>query len=457
MLPLSIAALTATGSSSSRKPYIDTRQKRNVKLISDHGAERIENDEEHGTGRSLPDWDKFREWEAKNANNDEFQRDEVVGTPEDFLKPKLNQTYPFNCTSPLKDRGSDSVPTDVSQLRPKDVKYVMAMGDSITAGFGAYGYPVEYRGVAWSDGTGSAQEPTLPFYLRHFNPNVTGASSGTILPETPAFRTYFAPLSLVDNVALTSSLVEDVKNLQIPYLARRNISEDDWKVLTIFIGANNICSGKRACTTTDTAQDLADEYELNLTKVLELIMDNYKNIYINLTQFFYLSGVARTGKAFRWCGISHYFYEECDCLQKERDVAVWNKTDIAVDKVNDAIERVARKFHRYNGRSDVGVHLFSTLKGKIINDIDMLSSLDCFHPSAATHHWMANSLWNSMFGIPSELPEKKNGNFIFKPPNCPDPSTPFKSGPETFGEDLLLHSLNSSEFKPEEIFTVEYV
>jgi len=165
-------------------------------------------------------------------------------------------------------------------------------------------------------------------------------------------------------------------------------------------------------------------------------VSKFRKLYVTLTQFFYLSGVARTGKGHFRCKISHFFYEECDCLQKVTNETRWNQTDYTVDLINDAIERVAIKYHRYNNRSDVGVHLFSGLKGEVIDDLDFLSSLDCFHPSAAAHHWLGNSAWGSMFGFPQKKPVKgDDGKFIFEDAYCPpDAHTPFISGPQTFGE-----------------------
>jgi hypothetical protein len=56
----------------------------------------------------------------------------------------------------------------------------MALGDSITAAFGANGRKGglhEYRGVSWSMG-GDANATTLPNFIRLHNPNLTGYSWG---------------------------------------------------------------------------------------------------------------------------------------------------------------------------------------------------------------------------------------------------------------------------------------
>lgn len=63
---------------------------------------------------------------------------------------------------------------------PAQVDVVMALGDSITAGFGMEGKRGglhEYRGKSWSIG-GDDNATTLPNFLRHYNPNITGYSVG---------------------------------------------------------------------------------------------------------------------------------------------------------------------------------------------------------------------------------------------------------------------------------------
>lgn len=70
--------------------------------------------------------------------------------------------------------------TSVWNLKPSQVDVVLALGDSISAGFGMEGKRGglhEYRGKSWSIG-GDANATTLPNYLRQFSPNVTGYSVG---------------------------------------------------------------------------------------------------------------------------------------------------------------------------------------------------------------------------------------------------------------------------------------
>lgn len=77
-------------------------------------------------------------------------------------------------------------PSSVHALRPGDIDVVMAMGDSITAGFGALSNNIfqiftEYRGVSWSIGGDEnvSSVLTVPNAFKRYNPNVVGFSVGT--------------------------------------------------------------------------------------------------------------------------------------------------------------------------------------------------------------------------------------------------------------------------------------
>ncbi|KAM5125032.1 phospholipase B1, membrane-associated-like [Mantella aurantiaca] len=117
-----------------------------------------------------------------------------------FLRTYVNSdyTYPAVPTSPPNtdwgsdmecrnfDSASSSVPTSVHKLRPGDIRVVAALGDSLTAGFGARATSIldvakEWRGISWSIGGDDTLEKvtTIPNILKKFNPNVKGFSKGT--------------------------------------------------------------------------------------------------------------------------------------------------------------------------------------------------------------------------------------------------------------------------------------
>lgn len=91
----------------------------------------------------------------------------------------------FNCSTKLPT-GYKKAKT-VHKLTPFDADLVGALGDSITAGFGALSLDLihmftEYRGISWSAGGDSDLDiyVTLPNILKKYKPNLQGFSTGTV-------------------------------------------------------------------------------------------------------------------------------------------------------------------------------------------------------------------------------------------------------------------------------------
>ena len=87
----------------------------------------------------------------------------------------------FTCP-PLKTK---QPPISIHRITPADIKVVAAIGDQITAAFGAKASNlrnlfVEYRGISWSiGGKGNIQTAaTIPNILKKYNPFVYGYSTG---------------------------------------------------------------------------------------------------------------------------------------------------------------------------------------------------------------------------------------------------------------------------------------
>ena len=83
-------------------------------------------------------------------------------------------------------------PKSVHDLRVDDIKIIMALGDSVTAGFGAKGRNVhipidiynlyENRGVSFSMG-GDPGAVTIANFIQHYSPELIGSSIGNHLVE----------------------------------------------------------------------------------------------------------------------------------------------------------------------------------------------------------------------------------------------------------------------------------
>ena len=74
-------------------------------------------------------------------------------------------------------------PQNISRLHPGHVSIVMAIGDSITAGFAARSNVWEARDISWSIGEGSKDQVTLPYMLSQYSPKVEGQSTKAVIPN----------------------------------------------------------------------------------------------------------------------------------------------------------------------------------------------------------------------------------------------------------------------------------
>ncbi|XP_027130870.1 phospholipase B1, membrane-associated-like [Larimichthys crocea] len=148
---------------------------------------------------------------------------------------------------PCTDRiPSPTTPTSVHKLRPGDIKVVAAVGDSLTAGNGVGAKAdnlllvmSEYRGLSWSIGGDEniTTVTTLPNILKEFNPSVTGFSTGIGNQNTAG-----AFLNQAVAGAKSGDMVQQVRVLVDKMKTDSRIDfHNDWKVITMFIGGNDIC------------------------------------------------------------------------------------------------------------------------------------------------------------------------------------------------------------------------
>lgn len=176
--------------------------------------------------------------------------------------------------------------TDVHHLRFGNIKAIMALGDSISAGFAMIGYPpldiFENRDYVYSIG-GAEDAVTIPNWLMTYNPDLQGVATSWTFPLTKGYW--------LDG-AVSMAKVQDLPD-QISYLVTTlktqypsiNIQED-WKLLTIFIGANNLCS---ACYNSQSSDP--DFFEAQLRQALQLIEKYLPRTFVNVIGIFNISGV----------------------------------------------------------------------------------------------------------------------------------------------------------------------
>ena len=344
----------------------------------------------------------------------------------------------FNCSRlPLRNATSNSV----HNLRPQDVKVVMAMGDSISAGFGMMGKQggllkdlTEYRGQSWSIG-GDVQAFTLPSLLRHYNPDLVGASVGTHVAEVCwgyLCPTTHKPAQDKLNSAQTGAMMYDMIHTldsQVDYITHELHQMEqiemrkDWKVLTLFVGANEMCL---RCGSTHVQPTSADDYEKYFRAALSRLRNEIPRLYVNVMLMFNVSQVYEVSLRSKRCEEIHSdFFVECSCafLNTSEGNERRKEMDEAAVAYNQRLEKVVNEFSQ-NRSDEFAAVIQPAFRDGLAKNLptDFVSSLDCFHPSLLAHQAMAKLLWNNMLSTRAE----KHSTFDFRDSLiCPTESSIF--------------------------------
>lgn len=333
--------------------------------------------------------------------------------------PKFN-CKPFVWQDSIIDR-------DAYHLRPSDIKSVIAIGDSITAGFGMIsGRPpfstiLEYRGKVFSVG-GDEGEYTIPNFLSRFTTDELskGPPKGITLPLSRGKQ-----LNNAVSGAKTQELNGEISRLvRLLNTERYKDVKDDWKLITLFIGANNVCVLCEPPMTTLPGLADADIFEDNVRNVLERIRTDVGKSFVNLVALFNVSSVYEASRGDPYCEFvldpSHMVI--CSCVQgdeKQRRAA-----DFVVNEYNLRLEKLANEYKtidvmNFGVSYQPGFKQFPVAKYKQA----FFSGVDCFHPNKCANRVMATILWNNMFSTA----EEKNHPFDLETLKltCPSPERPY--------------------------------
>ncbi|KAE9413960.1 hypothetical protein Angca_010056, partial [Angiostrongylus cantonensis] len=132
---------------------------------------------------------------------------------------------------------SAKTPDDVNQVRPADINVIAAMGDSITASFINYHDDpyLLYPGNSYVTGGDETLEKHISVtnILRIFNPGIIGMSHGIGYDNT-VFNVAVSGRTSMDIPRQAEELIHRMKAKGV------SVYEDDWKLISIFIGTNDL-------------------------------------------------------------------------------------------------------------------------------------------------------------------------------------------------------------------------
>ncbi|CAB1339922.1 unnamed protein product [Coregonus sp. 'balchen'] len=258
---------------------------------------------------------------------------------------------------------------------------------------------------------------TLPNILREFNPSLTGFSVGKGKEHTPqAFL----------NQAVAGGKAKDIPEQVRALVARmKNDSrihfQEDWKVITLFIGGNDMCDYCYNSLFYST-----DNYVRHIRESLDYLHKQVPRALVNLVEPLYIPVLRQMHtdlnadlKCPTWL-----VNILCPCVisPKEGSVALHQLDGLNRDYQRGLHELV--ESGRYDTHNNFTVVLQPFLRDIVVPQTEdgrpdrTYFSPDCFHLSQKSHTLMARALWNNML----EPLGKKTVQLYFDdgiPVNCP--------------------------------------
>lgn len=314
---------------------------------------------------------------------------------------------------------SNKEPESVYDLRPCDIKSVMAIGDGIHSGFGANpNKPKTGKNILFEDVGGSffsggdSGRKTFANFLRRYNPFLIGMSRG----RKPFFmcngdwcnyeRSSYSPNQNIFNAAVTGCSSADLGK-QLNYLrdtVKKRDSKllEEWKIINLLIGETDLC--KKSCFNPGEGLGSSSYFEKMLRKNLlriQVIFPKKTLVALNLLpeisiHQWYLELHPRCQSRIPFVS------KTCPCINSPE---IYKKTS---KEFNLVVLKLQKEFNEKKIK-DFAITCSPMLKdtvnrGNIKNDRSIFSSKDdCFHPSLKAHQCMAVSMWNGLLNKEARL------------------------------------------------------
>uniref|UniRef100_A0A3Q2W6N8 Phospholipase B1, membrane-associated n=1 Tax=Haplochromis burtoni TaxID=8153 RepID=A0A3Q2W6N8_HAPBU len=326
-----------------------------------------------------------------------------------YSKEALNKEFPektrpvsfkhpvFQCSDMSP---SPSVPSTVEFVKAADIKVIAALGDSLTTAIGAnattvLGIPIEFRHVSIG-GYGTYQDVITLAIIKLFNPSLLGASPGKTVHGMQAHISETG-FNLAVTGHNTSNLPGQTRHLIDTLRGYEGLNfEEDWKLLTILMGMNDICDYCK-----DKALFSVDNFIHYMTVSLEMLMnEQVPRMIVNVVQILPMQTLREVQKPTPGCLLQSF----CSCLIEPvaRSPELRELVEVNLEfQLQKRLEKLLYSDRFF--RDDFAVVLQPFLKNadppRLPNGkIDMtFFTHDCFHFTIKGHEELAKGLWNNMF------------------------------------------------------------
>ncbi|KAI9322740.1 hypothetical protein BX666DRAFT_1849325 [Dichotomocladium elegans] len=229
---------------------------------------------------------------------------QLIASPAPTDQGRNYSSLPLDIRCPqLRPRPHKSA-LSVQDLRPDDISAVIGIGDSVMAGFAAKGITNgrflsintlnEDRGVSFAMG-GDRAAITLPNIIHYYSPGLVGSSVGRHLLSI-CFGDQFCPYGQYrESIDVLNAAQSGARSLnlnhEIDYLLDRleeyyrvgTLKPTDWKLLTFFIGSNDLC---HACA---VPTSLPIPFAVDVSAAIERISRTIRNVFIQALCLYFLT------------------------------------------------------------------------------------------------------------------------------------------------------------------------
>ncbi|PIK37686.1 putative phospholipase B1, membrane-associated-like [Apostichopus japonicus] len=273
----------------------------------------------------------------------------------------------------------------------------------------------EYRGRSWPIGGDLTIEEvsTLPNILKKYNPNLMGYSIGIsgYNSEESAFNTGISGARSEHMTIMTEEMIRRMKaHPAVNY-------EADWKLVTAFIGGNDLC---QYCY--NFHKYSAEQYVENIKQALDILHKEMPRTIVNVMGILRVTDVDHLSSL--KCDAIHILACGCATFQQGDKYAELLQL---IEDYQTLLEDLIMS-GRYDTKDDFTVvyqpYLTKT-RFPLLPNMDADASYfapDCFHFSGKGHGTMAKELWNNML----EPVGKKSAEW--DPPEniqCPTKENPY--------------------------------
>ncbi|KAG0355401.1 hypothetical protein BG005_005709 [Podila minutissima] len=257
---------------------------------------------------------------------------------------------------------------------------------------------LEFRGKVFSGG-GDDGEYTLANFLRTYSKHVTGSPCGVTLPLA-----HGKGLNTAVSGAIAQTLSSQIERLrwQFGLAGKYRKYKKEWKLATVFIGANNLCA---ACADNGVGSpEIAapTEYAVALKSALRELRDSVGPVFVNLVGIFDVTLVYELSRGYPYCEMLFDMapIPICGCAtandedrKKAGDLSRTYNT--LMEQLAEELNEESKEEGTFGVAFQPGLTEFK--KGSSGYGQGYMSGLDCFHPNKCANQLMAISLWNNMF------------------------------------------------------------